>query len=595
VEWFRQVQFIAAVAMPEAEADRYGTTVNGMWADPEALSPRQVEQAHAKGRRVLFSVPMIALTPRVYEARSTAALLHEVCLDIEGNPAHVSWYYWEDKPVFSACIFSDTFRGYLFDRCRGGVDRDMDVVNLDEINTSIGLISREPAGSGFCHYCLDRFRRRIPGTPDAHLAGLDDRALRRLLKADDELYARYRSGLEHEAVTVMLEFIKDVRSYARRARADFAVTANVAYLGNLVPAHGDLWCPMWGDHIDFVMMENAYQLAPELGGEHLLLPRGTFAPWYRLASAFASRAPAWICPSITVPKQLAGEDRTQYYLLMFLEAYANGGRWGYNWWPGVDAATRRQATAPAQIADWTRFITDHRELYEEAVPRNEIAVLYLDSSIGRSPQRHFAYVALAQALSEAGYQFDVVYSGNGVYSSDALDMDRLAAYSRVLVPHAEGCTPPQRDVLVKYARRPGCELVVFATADLDGLGRQADGQVLSDFWSAYRGRDRDAIIAQVHGAEDSRIRSSDPAVVATRYARGNMLLLHLLNYNYDVETDTIRTVRDLQLTVPWPAGRPVTASLLTPAGERRVDCAMGPRAAVLHVGDFDLYGLLVLQ
>ena len=27
---------------------------------------------------------------------------------------------------------------------------------------------------------------------------------------------------------------------------------------------------------------------------------------------------------------------------MFLEAYANGGRWGYYWWPGVDPETRRR-------------------------------------------------------------------------------------------------------------------------------------------------------------------------------------------------------------------------------------------------------------
>src|SRR5262245_22237379 len=35
VEWYRQVQFVAAVPMPPEVAEAFGTTVNGMWADPE--------------------------------------------------------------------------------------------------------------------------------------------------------------------------------------------------------------------------------------------------------------------------------------------------------------------------------------------------------------------------------------------------------------------------------------------------------------------------------------------------------------------------------------------------------------------------------
>jgi hypothetical protein len=353
---------------------------------------------------------------------------------------------------------------------------------------------------------------------------------------------------------------------------------------------------MWGEHIDFVMMENAYQLQPGIDEHHLLLPRGTFAPWYRLASAFSSRAPAWICPSIIVPKQLAGEDRTQYYLLMFLEAYANGGRWGYHWWPGVDQETRRRATVPAQIAEWTRFITAHRELYEEAVPRNDIAILYLDSSIGQSPREHFGYLALAQALAESGYQFDVIYSGNGVHSSDALDASQLASYSQVLVPCAAGCTTAQRRALADYERRPGRDLVVFSTSRADGPGRPADAALLADFWSHHRPADRDRIVAGVREAPGSRIHSSNPAVVATRYTHGEDLVLHLLNYGYDAATDTVRAARDLRLWVPWPSGRPAMARLHTLAGERRVGCSASPAGQlVLDVGDLALYGLLVVR
>lgn len=226
----------------------------------------------------------------------------------------------------------------------------MDVVNLDEINTSIGLMNRKPGGSGFCRYFLERFRKH-----DA-LAASEDEALRLQLKQDDALYARYRRFHEQEAFGEVTRFIAELRDYAAAARpaaaaadgaagdSGFAITANVAYLGNNVGTHGALWGPMWGEHLDFVMAENTYRV-PETG-PHLLLPRGKFTAWYRLASGFTSRAPAWICPSILVPRQLAGQERTGYYLLMFLEAYANGGRWAYNWWPGVDDESRYSATVP---------------------------------------------------------------------------------------------------------------------------------------------------------------------------------------------------------------------------------------------------------
>ena len=89
MEWYRQVQFVSAVAMPPEDEAAFGTSVNGMWADPERRTAEDVATAHEAGRRVLFSVPMIALTPNVYEA--SPALLDEVCNDIGGAPSECDW------------------------------------------------------------------------------------------------------------------------------------------------------------------------------------------------------------------------------------------------------------------------------------------------------------------------------------------------------------------------------------------------------------------------------------------------------------------------------------------------------------------------
>src|SRR5215470_11502669 len=223
MRWYRQLQFISAVPMPAQWANDLGTTVNGMWASAERRSPAAVAKARDKGQRVLFSVPLIALTPDVYTSEGGRHLLGEVCRDVDGGQARVGWYYWESEPVYSACIYSPVFRRYLLDRCTDGIDRRMDVVNLDEINTSIGLMNRKAGGSGFCRYCLERFRRHDP------LAASDDESLRSRLSNDDAMYARYRRYHELEAFGELIRFIAELRDYAGSAASaaggatDFAI------------------------------------------------------------------------------------------------------------------------------------------------------------------------------------------------------------------------------------------------------------------------------------------------------------------------------------------------------------------------------------
>jgi hypothetical protein len=578
------VQFVAAVPMPPEVAEAFGTTVNGMWADPERRTAEEIAEAHDHGKRVLFSVPMIALTPHTYESDEAAFLLDEVCLDVDGGPSECDWYYWESKPVYAACIYSEAFRGYLMDRCREGIDRGIDVVNLDEIMTGIGLMNRKPGGSGFCARCLGRFRAHVHGLP------ADDDELRAVLKVDDELYERYRRFHEEEAFRVMTAFIRELRAYADEHNPGFAISANVAYLGNSVPTFGALWGCLWGPHLDFAMMENHYRVGS--GASHLVLPRGTFAPWYQLGSSFKG-SPTWICPSITVPKQMEGQPRTTYYELMFLEAYANRGRWGYYWWPGVDVQTRLDATAPEALKDRIRFIRDHRELYEDAVPNNELAIVYADDAITARPETHDKYVALAQALAERGTQFDVVYVGDGRFNADELGPETLSRYRAVLLPEAQDLGPVPAAALDAFARAGG-EITVYSETPLaPGLVRAADGQMLFDFWQHYREEDRDRILESVQAPPSAVIESSDPPVVVTRYELGERLVLHLLNYRYDEASDTVTPARDVRLRIPWN-GAPATAALIDLDGEREVMAKSEGDTLVVEIPQLAIYAVLVI-
>jgi hypothetical protein len=280
---------------------------------------------------------------------------------------------------------------------------------------------------------------------------------------------------------------------------------------------------------------------------------------------------------------------------MFLEAYANGGRWGYFWWPGVDARTRRLATAPDGLKDRIRFIAAHRELYEQATSMNDLAVLYLDGPITRRPETHQKYLALAQALAEAGHQFDVLYGGDGEFNPDELDLGGLRRYRAVLVPEARDLGVAPAGALERYARSGG-DLLVFSASPLDpSLARHQDGQVLFDFWRHYREEDRERIVATVDGLTASRIRASHPAVGVLRYAVGDRQVLHLLNYGYVAEDDCVVPVRDLRVRVPWGAAGAASCTLVRLDGDRAVPSRIEGDELVVEVPELDLYAMLVLR
>jgi hypothetical protein len=592
LEWYRQVQFISAVPMPREMAEEFGTTINGMWADPERRSPDEVAADHRHGRRALFSVPIIALTPRTYEQPEAAHLLDEVCRDVDGEQAECDWYYWESKPVFAGCIYSDVFRAYLLDRCKRGVDRGMDVVNLDEIMTSVGLMTLAPRGSGFCARCLDRFRSNLTDEADSSgLAVADVDALRKAIRSDNSLFDRYRRFHEHEAFRVMVDFIEELRSYARTINPHFAISANVAYLGSYVARFGSLWGCLWGPHLDFVMMENDYRIER---GPHVLLPRGKFTAAYRLGASFTG-APNWICPSINVPRQLAGEDHRRYYELMFLEAYANGGRWGYYWWPGVDADTRRHATAPEALKTYIGFIEAHRDLFERSTSMNDLAVLYLEGPVLRRPQTHEKFLGLAQAMAEAGFQYDVLYGGDGAFNSDEIDATMLKRYRAIVLAEARDLGAAPEGALESFAREGG-EIVVFSDSPIaEPLVREEDGSVLVDFWRHYRDVDRDRIRATLDRFALSRIQTSDPMVNVIRHALGDRQVLHLLNYAYDATTDTITPATDVRLTIPWEGDAPATCTLLAPDWNEALPGRVVDRSLVIQIPRIDPYAVLVVE
>ncbi len=608
MQWYRELQFIAAVPMPIEWAREFGTTVNGMWADPDRWGKAEVAQAHAEGRRVLVSVPVIALTHRVYEQDEHRHLMSEVCRDILGRPAEVKWYYWDSKPVYAMCLYSRAFRDHLLAKIRKAIEAGADVINVDEIQTNIGLMSRRAKDPGYCPRCLELFcahldrdasARRAAGVESvADLRRNDYSALLQRLREDDALYQLYLSFQERAAFATIKEFLSEIRAAIAAARSEMAVTANLTGLGTFLETNGRLWGAMWGELLDFVLMENIYLTelgAFESGPGHRLLPRGKFTAWYRLASCFPAAAPAWFCPQIYVPKQLAGKKAINYYLLMFLEAYANYGRWGYYWAPGVDKETRRAATLPEAVKDYTQFMLAHRDCYEGCATDNDLLVLYANSAMLANPQGHFKYLALAQALAEAGYQYDVLYSGDDLFTPGEIAQEALGRYTAVLVPEAGSLTDQQQEALRRYAAQGG-RVIAYSGNELGGdtgITTIADDRLL-EFWRHYQDRDRLRILSPLEGLDGARVFVSDAHAGIVCYRKEGQLVCHVLNYHYQEADDTIPPMRGVEVAIPWSAKRAASVRWLSLQGEQELPARVEGDRLRFTIPLVDPYGLAIV-
>ena len=134
------------------------------------------------------------------------------------------------------------------------------------------------------------------------------------------------------------------------------------------------------------------------------------------------------------------------------------------------------------------------------------------------------------------------------------------------MPEARDLGAVPMAALEAYARAGG-ELVVFSESPIAAdLARHEEETMLLDFWREYRDADRDRISAAMERFDASRIESSDPTVDVVRWTLGDRQVLHLLDYGYDPETDTIRPATDVRLSVPWSSGE-AAGRLLALGGE----------------------------
>jgi hypothetical protein len=212
-------------------------------------------------------------------------------------------------------------------------------------------------------------------------------------------------------------------------------------------------------------------------------PSYSFIPIYRVAQSVTPDKPVTLFidgPDGTSTMQaLSEQEQGDIVRWMFAEAYATGARFHVPY-PSLDYYAPLDA-CESNVA----FIQNSRDLFEPAEPLAELGVLFSFASEiwdtwvqadSAQPIHNRQYYGLAQALTDASVQYQVVFAPDGNVIADQLTLDDLLAHDTLIVPWAYSLNDLHIELLEDYAQT-GRRLIVacdVGTLDEERNPRPAD-------------------------------------------------------------------------------------------------------------------------
>ncbi len=200
------------------------------------------------------------------------------------------------------------------------------------------------------------------------------------------------------------------------------------------------------------------------------------------------------------------------------------------------------------LVQYLNFMHQHRNLYEQATPYSDIAlVLPRQSVLNRHGESLSTFRSLGQALVEDQVLIDVL-------ADQRITSERLAEYPAVILPDAVSLSDSQLAALSTYAQHGGKVLVVGDVGTIDEHGDpRAEVKLAgaSEIGTAAIPADILAGRVVAHLKRQGCVQVDSPWTVrASAYQQPGKFLLHLVNYNR--AENGPKTLRGPAAEVPIP-------------------------------------------
>ncbi len=584
-----------------------------------AVAGDMVELAHARGRRFVGTLSNLwfwhraAPRPAVYDAARR--------MDPFANPVidDAGWFLG-DATNFSG--LHSLWEGLLVEQLTDYVEQGVDAVLIDE-GAYIGepMDFNPDVVAGFKTYLqatlssqalldvvtqlglasFDDFdyarvwREHLPtGT-----TGIDDATYANASQLGIPLWEEYGRYMRERAVQVMTRVITTVRQRAAQLGRELPVGFNV----NTAPMHG-----LPSLHLlDYVDLEFFYSVPGSAHPQYDYFPEARGGPTIALMAALGLRGN--LLPSVPTSTDLRarGSGNVENAIkVMIADGFASGGRFH------VDEPSGGLGADFDALLPYYQFVNRRPDLFGGFAARTpNVGLVQLWEQYEFDPRRGLD--GASQILADGGYRFDVLFGAEDVSRTHpaprfSLDAGRLAAHEALIVPRLAMCwqcgaagtglmlTENHADRLLDHVANGGLLVVLADPAEvaaglvaatgpradtllgyLDG-GESALGagtlvhiaQVLGPAYqasvdapgaAAVRARLIDVLKAR--GIEPEVAYGVSPrAVSAFLYRAPDRSVLHLVNFDHAIDTDTLTPVNDLEVGI--------ALSVLPPAASYRV-------------------------
>lgn len=565
-----------------------------------------VDYAHSRGRYWIGSLSMLSLW-HLQEQRPSN-LDAAISRDPFGNINHAdTWIYPGETTRFSA--LHPLWESVLTDHALEFVDNGVDALMIDEgafigipmefnptviagfndylaallTNKELEDLAVSLGFTSFAEFDYAKvWRDQLPpGTTE-----LDEATWNSRWDLDIPLWEEYDRYRHIRGIGVMGRIITAVKTQAAILGRELPVGFNIG------PA--EIWGMPFVHLIDFIDPEIYYAVPNSSSDQYNYFPEARAAPTIKLFGSLNLQAN--LRTAIPTVGDLASRGRgniENIYKILIADGYAAGGRMY------VEEGFNDIETNFDEIAPYYQFVNQRSELFDRsATTMPRVGIVKLWEQYEPTPRR--AFDGTAQILSDSGYQYDVLFGAEDVERTVPapqfmLDENLLSKHEALLLPQLVLCgscgtkgtslmvTENHAGKLLDYVNQGGLLIVQADPAEVTSglfantgplsnelLGYLKSGtsdvgsgsivhipQLLGPIYQATtNSTDAQNVrfilydILTNNGVLEEVSFSSDPrAVSAFLYHLNERIIVHLVNYDHNNNTDTITPVNNLEIGI----------------------------------------------
>lgn len=394
----------------------------------------------------------------------------------------------------------------------------------------------------------------------------------------------------------MRDLIDNIRAYGNTKDKEIFIVANIPGM----MAH---WLPLQSD-LDYILTEYDYDYPPE----------GRSIPAAKLARSLGK--PLLFLQSTSLENLLGRSDMTTLMKIYTAEAYSARGFLVVPY--GITARTSEGWTSyyadMEELGPYYDFMYANEQCYKNIFSTSKIAVLYPLSSAIRSGTDEF--YRISDFLLNSHFQYDVLFAGDNDWMEDNLSLSQLNEYEVVILPNTCSLSDQQVNLLISYAESGGNILAFGDIGSHDEKGNEVERALLSslliegsnDFGLGkfiYSGDlpTREEAGGILSGLIQPCIQTNaNENVVMIEYWNNetHSIIIHLINYNYDIETQHLTSQQNIDLEVALTSellGKELIASYESPdwTGTEELDYTVSDGRIQFQIPNLEFYGVVSIR